>query len=418
MPGYQLGSFQQLNIHQLQDKIVLCCYPLGCRRMYEELIFVENPGNSVKLRCSDSKCVFNPWMHEDCFRNWEQNILTFLNTYGKSKNWNEKQKIQNVWNKTGYDLILKAYSCICGNGHLDKDRDHKVSKYFSKDKISYRNENIYRPTRDNSFFSTNEVQRVNANMMTQLRLRSPSGGSTGSSTSTEDSSPPSSESDNSPPISPGSRSRKKSGEFFADAEQAAAGNIFRRRVDFNAFNCLPRKIQNPYHIKIEDEGPHGNDEIRKFVLSNLSTHQVTEVSCVSCNCSLPVYDRYPLIDGTFFLSPLRYNSDVSVTSDRKSMYLNAVCMHCMVPKDDRALKCQACKTHWNGNSLLIGTMYRYDIFAATPCCPFRLSCKFCYSTIMDNGLSFFSEYSRQIECPNCHVHDYHYVKSLDQIFTT
>lgn len=32
-----------------------------------------------------------------------------------------------------------------------------------------------------------------------------------------------------------------------------------------------------------------------------------------------------------------------------------------------------CSQKWNGSSLVLGTMYAYDIFAAMPCCPERLT---------------------------------------------
>lgn len=32
-----------------------------------------------------------------------------------------------------------------------------------------------------------------------------------------------------------------------------------------------------------------------------------------------------------------------------------------------------CSQKWNGSSLVLGTMYAYDIFAAMPCCPDRLT---------------------------------------------
>ena len=127
-------------------------------------------------------------------------------------------------------------------------------------------------------------------------------------------------------IFPSSACMKKSKfDFFADPAQAAAGNIFKRRSDYSAFNALPRYQQNPYHIKLEDEGPHGNDEIRSFLLSNLSIYEVTSAHCVVCNLEMNIYDRYPLIDGTFFLSPMRYNSDVQVMHEGRVQYLNAAC---------------------------------------------------------------------------------------------
>ena len=50
------------------------------------------------------------------------------------------------------------------------------------------------------------------------------------------------------------------------------------------------------------------------------------MTCVICQTSLYVYDKYPLIDGSFFLSPLRYNSDLQVVFEHRLLYLNAVCM--------------------------------------------------------------------------------------------
>ena len=242
-----------------------------------------------------------------------------------------------------------------------------------------------------------------------LRVRTSSFSSTGSS-------PPSSA--ETPPLTPGSLVKKSKFEFFADAEQAAAGNIFKRRTDFASFSILPRYQQNPYHIKMEDEGPHGNDETRCFVLSNLSTHQVTSVNCVCCTWEMTVYDRYPLIDGTFFLSPQRYHSDLQVLADHKLLYLNAICMRCL--EGSRCdLRCLACRKRWDGSALVLGTMYSYDIFAAVPCCAFRTACKNCRRPIIDPGtnfLHFYSEYSRPIQCPHCRAQDYHFVKPIDETF--
>lgn len=61
--------------------------------------------------------------------------------------------------------------------------------------------------------------------------------------------------------------------------------------------------------------------------------EVVAVPCVVCNANLPVFDRYPLVDGTFFLSTIRYNSDLQLTQDqryfalfgRNSSFLSAVC---------------------------------------------------------------------------------------------
>lgn len=59
-------------------------------------------------------------------------------------------------------------------------------------------------------------------------------------------------------------------------------------------------------VQMEDEGNHGNDETRLFILSSLAQHQKSRVSCVLCEEPMFVFDRYPLVDGTFFLSPKQH----------------------------------------------------------------------------------------------------------------
>lgn len=57
---------------------------------------------------------------------------------------------------------------------------------------------------------------------------------------------------------------------------------------------------------MEDEGNHGNDETRLFILSSLAQHQKSRVACILCEEPMLVFDRYPLVDGTFFLSPKQH----------------------------------------------------------------------------------------------------------------
>lgn len=58
---------------------------------------------------------------------------------------------------------------------------------------------------------------------------------------------------------------------------------------------------------MEDEGSYGNDDIRCFILSNLAMHKMSRTFCVVCTEAMRIYDRYPLVDGTFFLSPKQYS---------------------------------------------------------------------------------------------------------------
>lgn len=58
---------------------------------------------------------------------------------------------------------------------------------------------------------------------------------------------------------------------------------------------------------MEDEGNHGNDDTRCFILSTLAALQWSRVTCVLCRAAMLVFDRYPLVDGTFFLSPRQHS---------------------------------------------------------------------------------------------------------------
>lgn len=64
-----------------------------------------------------------------------------------------------------------------------------------------------------------------------------------------------------------------------------------------------------FNSQIEDEGKHGNDETRMFVLSSLAAHKKTHVNCILCKETMLVFDRYPLVDGTFFLSPIQHSAE-------------------------------------------------------------------------------------------------------------
>lgn len=72
---------------------------------------------------------------------------------------------------------------------------------------------------------------------------------------------------------------------------------------------------------MEDEGNHGNDETRLFILSSLAQHHKSRINCVLCEDSMLVFDRYPLVDGTFFLSPKRHTSDCIEVIKFKSFQL-------------------------------------------------------------------------------------------------
>ena len=60
-----------------------------------------------------------------------------------------------------------------------------------------------------------------------------------------------------------------------------------------------------------------------------------------------------------------------VEADGRRQYLSAACMGCLEGWTSE-LRCLRCTSRWSGSELILGTMYSYDIFAATPCCADRL----------------------------------------------
>ncbi|KFB35364.1 AGAP003059-PC-like protein [Anopheles sinensis] len=70
-------------------------------------------------------------------------------------------------------------------------------------------------------------------------------------------------------------------------------------------------------------------------------------------------------------------------------------------------------------SLVLGTMYTYDIFAAMPCCTERLKCNTCFKLLLhpNQRLNFYSDYSRSVPCPYCTAQDNHFVKPLSYCYT-
>ena len=78
---------------------------------------------SVKLTSSSDQCTCSLYMHNDCFLDFEDDVLQYLKLAGRSRSWSEKQKRQNIWTKRGYDIAFKACLCKCKKGYLKKDLD-------------------------------------------------------------------------------------------------------------------------------------------------------------------------------------------------------------------------------------------------------------------------------------------------------
>lgn len=121
------------------------------------------------------------------------------------------------------------------------------------------------------------------------------------------------------------------------------GNIFRQRTPTELATFRSLSIHcNAYEVQTSgDDAPYGKDRLRTHVLVALSAARRSTVDCVICSSQMVVYHDFPLLDGLFFESPMRYNSDVRVEpltigglhrqplSDASKFYLNAVCFRCL-----------------------------------------------------------------------------------------
>ncbi|XP_041982286.1 headcase protein [Aricia agestis] len=381
-----------------------CCVPGECLRPREP-VRVED---AIRVLCNNDTCAAGRYMHRECFEQWEGGVLAYLKSCGRARSWSERQRHQNLWTKKGYDLAFKACGCRCGRGHLKKDLD------WAPPCAAVRSDDEKKKRR--------RARSGRTPAAVDTRSRAFSLSSSGSCSPPSASSEPSTSPTHAPPHTMTPAKRNSKTELVSDRIRAGAGanGIFSRRLDFSTFNLLPKHKVNSYQIKIEDEGNHGNDDTRLFILSTLAGQHKPRVSCALCKETLHVFDRYPLVDGTFFLSSRQHTSSaVEVKVEGRTQYLTCVCMGCLERCDpERTIRCRFCGQKWDGSSLVLGTMYSYDIFMATPCCAERLKCNNCYKPLLHPHQRLnYSDYSHPVTCPHCRVLDTHFVKPLSYCFT-
>ncbi|KAK2716003.1 hypothetical protein QYM36_010537 [Artemia franciscana] len=368
--------------HLEEDLITRCCVPSGCLHNIVQggdTISLDDLENTVKVICNNEQCDFGQYMHNDCFMSWEASVLTFLKSCGRARSWSEKQRLQNLWTKKGYDLAYKACGCQCSRGHIRKDLNWNPPK--SDDAAKKKKKQQKAAVAPPSMAKKNEILAAVRNRANSLS----STGSTGSSASSGSGDSPNLDStspNNSFTTSFRRPSKGKSDFGGIEKSRNLSGGLFVRRPDFSSFNVLPKHKINSYHIKLEDETNHSNDETRNFILTSLAANKMSHVHCLLCATSLTVYDRFPLVDGTFFLSPRQHTkSCIKVNYEGKDEFLGALCMACLEGWTAR-LKCRWCSVPWDGSMLLLGTMYAYDVFAAAPCCYERLKTVFQVNSIL------------------------------------
>ena len=102
-----------------------CASPKGCLFTDSNLDVVTKDDlyDAIRIVCSNDKCPLSSYVHSSCFEAFEDAVLQFMRSCPRAKGWTEKQRVQNLWNKRGYDLVFKACECLCGHGHVRKDLD-------------------------------------------------------------------------------------------------------------------------------------------------------------------------------------------------------------------------------------------------------------------------------------------------------
>ncbi|EQB78761.1 headcase protein-like protein [Camelus ferus] len=337
-----------------------------------------------KVVCNNEHCPYSTWMHLQCFYEWESSILVQFNCIGRARSWNEKQCRQNMWTKKGYDLAFRFCSCRCGQGHLKKDTDWYQVKRMQdeKKKKSGSEKNTGRPPGEANAIHLEPHKKALA------------GGHVFRNAHFD--------------YSPAGLSVHRGGHFDTPVQ-------FLRRLDLSELLAhIPRHKLNTFHVRMEDDAQMGQGEdLRKFILAALSASHRNVVNCALCHRALPVFEQFPLVDGTLFLSPSRHDEieyDVPCHLQGRLMHLYAVCVDCL--EGVHKIICIKCKSRWDGSWHQLGTMYTYDILAASPCCQARLNCKHCGKPVIDVriGMQYFSEYSNVQQCPHCGNLDYHFVK--------
>lgn len=62
-----------------------------------------------------------------------------------------------------------------------------------------------------------------------------------------------------------------------------------------------------------------------------------------------------------------------VSKENRRLYLSSICMRCLEAfAPGTRIRCVYCSTPFDGGSMVLGTMYLYDVFAAQPCCQDRV----------------------------------------------
>ncbi|PAV84051.1 hypothetical protein WR25_10202 [Diploscapter pachys] len=217
------------------------------------------------------------------------------------------------------------------------------------------------------------------------------------------------------------RNNLEKSNYLEDERVRLSGSVFHKRADYDyLLSIIPPAKFNGIHIKMEDDCPQGGDDVRLCLLKSLGARNLREVPCVMCHNHLPVYDKYPLIDGTFYLSPVcQYGYQVEVLFDNKRFFLQQICVECLWSN----WNCNICqRAGWFlGQTYILGTLYTFDIVSsAKRCCSPR--CSYCQMHLSISPLvvqqlmqGCYTLLNEKIACTACGSCNYHCIRHLDEI---
>ena len=82
----------------------------------------EDLPDAIRITCSNEFCPKSPYVHSACFESFEESVLNYMrSSCPRAKSWSDKQRVQNLWTKRGFELVYKACECTCGQGSVRKD---------------------------------------------------------------------------------------------------------------------------------------------------------------------------------------------------------------------------------------------------------------------------------------------------------
>jgi len=198
---------------------------------------------------------------------------------------------------------------------------------------------------------------------------------------------------------------------------------FKKRKDLRVLKlALSSERFREVAVKFGD-GDEGGREISESVHRTLRRAKTSQVSCVNCKTGCQVYENFPIVDGTLFLTPVPRSTqcirfvEKSPTTSKAERFLGFICVGCM---EGKMLTCSSCNVAWNGSFFQVGTMYSYDILSATPCCERAVACNKCTRPVIDMSKGeahnlYFSNFSAKTTCPHCREDDFHFIKPLSQM---